>query len=67
MAWTQADIDALEAALKTGVLTVHYADRSVTYRSLAEMLQLRATMKDTVLGAAGTAKARPSFAKTSKG
>ncbi len=35
--WTQADIDALKLAIKRGVLTVTFADRSVTYHSLKEM------------------------------
>ena len=51
MAWTQADLDALEASIKGGVRTVSYADRSVTYHSLNEMLKLRMVMQESVSAA----------------
>lgn len=54
MAWTQADIDALKAAMATGALSVSYAGppaRSITYRSLAEMQSLLAQMQASVSGA----------------
>lgn len=41
MAWTQTQLDALEEAIAQGALIVRYADKSVQYRSLDEMLQLR--------------------------
>ena len=44
MAFTQTQLDTLEAAIATGARTVAYADRTVTYNSLAEMLALRAQM-----------------------
>ena len=45
MAWTQAQLDALDAALATGALTVRDKDgTSITYRSLEAMRQLRAQM-----------------------
>lgn len=37
MAITQADIDALEAALVSGELRVRKGDREVTYRSIDEI------------------------------
>ena len=37
MSITQADIDALKRAIITGTVKVDYKDRSVTYRSIAEM------------------------------
>lgn len=52
--WTQADIDALRAAMATGALSVTYAGppaRSITYRSLAEMDSLLARMERAVHGA----------------
>ena len=39
--WTQTDLDALEGAIKSGITHVQFADRSVTYRSLDDMLKLR--------------------------
>lgn len=46
--WTQADIDALKVAIKSGVLTVTFADRSTTYHSLKEMRELLADMERSV-------------------
>ena len=35
--WTQAEIDALREALKTGARKVKYEDREVEYQSLREI------------------------------
>jgi hypothetical protein len=48
---TQAEIDALEAAMKSGVLRVRFADRDITYRSQSEMAQQLKVMKDQFSGA----------------
>jgi hypothetical protein len=53
MSYTQADVDALEAALKSGVLRVRFADRDVTYRSQAELSAQLNLMKQQVSGAPG--------------
>lgn len=60
MAYTQTDIDNLEAALATGVLTVEYAGRRTTFRSQAEMLQQLQRMKD----AAAPRSSAPRFSDT---
>lgn len=39
MAYTQAQLDAIRATIARGELRVDYADRSVTYRSIEELLQ----------------------------
>jgi hypothetical protein len=44
MAFTQADLDALDAAIASGELSVGYGDRRVTYRSLDELLRAREIM-----------------------
>ncbi len=46
--WTQANLDALEAAIAKGVKSVSYGDRRVDYNTLDEMLKLRATMRDEI-------------------
>lgn len=51
--WTQADIDALKVAIKSGTLRVKYADREVTYHSLTDMRSLLAEMVADVGAAAG--------------
>lgn len=54
--WTQDDIDALKAAIRTGVLSVSYDGpprRTLTYQSLAEMRSLLAAMVSEVSRATG--------------
>lgn len=65
MAWTQAQHDALERAIAEGADTVAYEDRRVTYRSLAEMLQLLAAMK-RALGLSSAAQTHAIKASTTK-
>ena len=65
MAWTQAQLDALQTAAANGVLRVAYADRTVQFHSLDEMLRLIATMQADIAGdsASGT---RTTFASPSR-
>lgn len=39
MAFVQADLDAVRAAIAKGERVVVFSDRSVTYRSMEELLQ----------------------------
>ncbi len=50
MAWTQADLDALEAAIADGrgAKQISFQDQTVQFGSVSEMLALRATMKREV-------------------
>lgn len=54
MAFTQTDVEALETAVKSGVLRVSYADRTVQYHSLDEMLKLLGLMRAEVASASST-------------
>jgi len=65
MAWTQADIDALDAAIKSGHTEVSFRDRTVKYRSINEMMKIRRIMANSVTSKSLNDKA--SYAKTSKG
>ncbi|QPC43998.1 hypothetical protein HW532_15655 [Kaustia mangrovi] len=62
MAWTQEEYEALKKAVASGVLTVKYADRTVTYQNLKEMRDLLGEMRRSLSG-------RPSYtlATTRKG
>jgi hypothetical protein len=60
--WTQADITALETAIKGGVLRVRFGDREVQYHSIAEMLKLLDTMKAAVDTSSGTSTTRTTYA-----
>ncbi|MFZ1057692.1 MAG: hypothetical protein WAP47_00730 [Candidatus Rokuibacteriota bacterium] len=55
MAWTQTDIDALKAAIKTGHRRVTYGDKTVEYQTMAEMIRLLALMEADVAATNGTA------------
>ena len=58
MAWTQADIDTLRAAIASGATRVSYSGppaRSIDYRSLAEMREILALMEGEVTPPAGGA------------
>jgi len=46
MAWTQTDLDAIEAALASGELTIQHSDgRRITYRTIQELKAARALVK----------------------
>lgn len=40
--YTQDSLDSIDTAIATGQLRVKYQDKEVTYRSIAEMMQIRA-------------------------
>lgn len=65
MAWTQTDLDALKAAAAKGERIVSFADRSVTYRSGEEILQLIKQIESELAAAAGRPKLWPGY--SSKG
>lgn len=44
MAWTQEQRDALAAAVASGVLTVRYGEKTITYQSLESMRALLSEM-----------------------
>lgn len=41
MAFTQADLDAIDAAIASGELTVSHNGRTVTYRSMDDLFKAR--------------------------
>lgn len=48
MAFTQAQLDAIEAAIVSGTTSVSYEGKSVTYRTLDEMLRVRAIIRNAL-------------------
>jgi hypothetical protein len=56
MAWTQADIDLLKAAMAAGrgVRTLTFADQSVTFHDIDEMLKLLSVMEHDVAAQSAT-------------
>ena len=67
MAWVQTDLDAIDAAIASGELIVRYADRTVQYRSIAELLLARSPIKQEVDATAGTLPVRGVFVNSVKG
>ncbi|MGZ4953565.1 MAG: phage head-tail joining protein [Methylobacter sp.] len=57
MAFTQTQLNALEAAIAQGALSVQFGERRITYHSLDEMIRLRDTMRSE-LGVAKPAGSR---------
>jgi hypothetical protein len=66
MAWSQADIDALKQAIATGATEVVLPDRTVRFRSLAEMRQTLGLVEAEVAGA-GRARVKAIRFQTDKG
>lgn len=67
MAWTTAQLTALETAISNGSLSVEYGDKKVVYRSLDEMLKLREIMKRELYGSTASGEASRVKTKFSKG
>jgi hypothetical protein len=61
--FTQDQLTALDNAIASGALIVRYADKTVQYRSLTEMLTLRNLMKSELQQGANGRK----YAKFNKG
>jgi hypothetical protein len=57
MAWTQENLEALESAIAQGANSVTYGNKTVHYRSLSEMMQLRNLMRQE-LGLSNPARQR---------
>jgi hypothetical protein len=41
MAWTIADLDAINAAIISGVVEVRFQDRTTTYRSIPDLIKAK--------------------------
>ena len=67
MAFTHAQLDALETALASGALTVEYDGRRVTYRSVAELKEAIAEVRTALDAAAGKTRLRQIRVHSSKG
>lgn len=60
MAYTQTDLDRLDAMIASGTLEMTYDGKRVVYRSMAELMQGRAHIARQI-GAANPATAAPRF------
>ncbi len=64
MAWTQAQVEALEVKIATAVRKVEYGDKSVTNAEIEQMMKALAVMKTDV---AGSSSGRSTYAGFSSG
>lgn len=51
MAFTTTDLDAVNAAIASGELTVKHNGREVTYRSITELLKAKETIEQDIAAA----------------
>lgn len=60
MALTQTDLDAIDAAIASGELSVRDKDgRQITYRSMGELLQARDAIRAEINSTSTTARPYP--------
>ena len=69
MPWTQADVDSLKAAISEGrgVRSLTFADQSMQFHSVDEMLRLLSVMQGEVTAATSATTNRARYATVSKG
>jgi hypothetical protein len=67
MAYTQADLDALDAEIATArkAKSLTFSDQSIVLRDLDELYRERKRIADAIAAAAGTSRTR--YAATTKG
>lgn len=63
MAYTQDQLDAIKQSIAEGVLTVKYADKEVTYRSLDELLRAKRMIENELNGSGNSGRKFASFSK----
>ena len=63
MAFSQTDLDNVRTAIARGELTVEFADRRVTYRSVSELLQAEQRITQSL----SAPRAKQTVAISSKG
>lgn len=66
MAFTQAQLDALDEAIGTGELEVEYDGRRIKYRSISELMQARAHVASQLAQAASGYRSSAMLAEFSR-
>jgi hypothetical protein len=61
MAFTSTDLDAVNAAIASGELTVKHNGREVTYRSMDDLLKARQTIQAELAAAQASARTGGSY------
>jgi hypothetical protein len=58
MAWTQADLDKLDAAIARGIRSVSYADQTTVYATFDEMRAARGMIAEALSSVSATPRPR---------
>jgi hypothetical protein len=61
MAFTQADLDAVNKAIAAGELSIGLGDMRITYRSMDELLKSKAAIEADLASQQTTARTYPRF------
>lgn len=61
MAFSSTDLDAINAAIASGELTVKHNGREVTYRSLADLMKAKQTIESELAAAETGGRAGGSY------
>ena len=62
MSFSQAQLDALDAAIASGTLRVSYDGKEITYRSMDELMRVRSLAVNN-LGTARQTHSNPSYGR----
>ena len=60
MAFSQSQLDALEAAIATGTLEVRVGDKLIRYQTTVDMIKARDLLRDELNGAAPASRSSAS-------
>ena len=63
----QGQLDALKTARRSGAVRVAYGDKSIEYRTDAEMQAAIASLENEIAAAQGIAKPRIAYVRSTKG
>lgn len=61
MSFTSADLSAIHAAIASGELTVSVQGRTVTYRSMDDLLKAKTTIESTLASQRATGRSRTGY------
>jgi len=67
VAFTESDLDAVREAIASGELRVDYRDRSVTYRSVAELKEAKSEIEREIAGGKDTTRPKQFLGVAGKG
>ena len=67
MAYTQQDLTNIQAAIASGALEIRFSDRTVTYRSVDDLLKAKNEIQNALNAQSGTKPIRTTRIETGSG